>query len=89
MTEWGVITVLAGLASFAAAVIGPVIKLNTSITKLTVSLTSLQNRLEEIESGNTSSHRRLWEKNDDQDRKLENHEMRIHDLESVKKDEKI
>jgi hypothetical protein len=88
MTEWGVVTVLAALVSFAAVVVGPMLKLNTSITKLTVSLTDLRERLEEIDSGNTSSHRRLWDKNDEQDRKLEDHEMRLHDLESGRKDEK-
>ena len=37
-------------------------------------------KIETLDSNNTESHRRLWEHNTEQDKVLQNHEQRLHDL---------
>ncbi len=61
------------LLSFVVSMIGiitPIIKLNTSITKLNVTMESLNETVIKNEK-----------RNDEQDEKINNHEIRIHDLE--------
>ena len=77
MSEWTVVGVVIALIGFAASIVGPVVKLNTSITKLTVTMDTLASRLIKIESDNHDSHKRLWQHNDEQDDKLADHEHRI------------
>ena len=82
--EWNVVGVLVTLAGLAAAVGGPVLKLNGSITRLTTLLQAIEHRLDELEQGAkeqrthaAESHRRIWAHNDEQDDRLEDHEKRI------------
>ncbi len=44
MTEWGVVTVIIALGGFVLAIVAPVIKLNTTITRLTTIVDRLQSR---------------------------------------------
>ncbi len=81
MTEWGVITVIAALVALGAAICGPIIKLNTSITKLTATMEAVGERLNRLDEDNHNSHKRLWDKNEEQDNRLGDHETRIHLLE--------
>ena len=46
--EWNVVGVLVTLAGLAAAVGGPVLKLNGSITRLTTLLQAIEHRLDEV-----------------------------------------
>lgn len=80
--EWTVVTVLIALFGFGVAVIRPVVSLTQSITKLTVVVESLQKEMSSLDTHNSESHRRLWEKNGEQDEKLEAHDRRIGKLES-------
>lgn len=75
--EWTVITVLVALVGLLATVGAPVIKLNSNLTKLTVLLDTLKNDMQEQKKSTKESHRRLWEHNDEQDGRIENHEKRI------------
>ena len=77
MSEWTVVGVVIALIGFAASIVGPVVKLNTSITKLTVTMDNVSARLGKIEADNHDSHKRLWQHNDQQDDKLADHEHRI------------
>ena len=86
MTEWGVITVIAALVDLGAAICGPIIKLNTSITKLTETMRNVGERLNRLDEDNHDSHKRLWDKNEEQDNRLGDHETRIHLLEKKKED---
>lgn len=81
MTEWGVFLVIASLVGFLAAVLPPIIKLNTSITKLTVTMDMLNSDMRELTSKNSDSHFRLWEHNEKQDALIADHDKRIHSLE--------
>lgn len=75
--EWQVVTVIIALAGFAISIITPIIKLTKSITTLTVTLEQVDNRLTAQEQSSKNSHKRLWEKNEEQDEKLNDHERRI------------
>lgn len=75
--EWQVVTVIIALAGFAISIITPIIKLTKSITTLTVTLEQVDNRLTAQEQSSKNSHKRLWEKNEEQDEILNDHEKRI------------
>ena len=82
--QWEVVGVIVTLVGLAAAVGGPVLKLNGSITRLTTLLQAIEHRLDTLEQGAkeqrthaAESHRRIWNHNDEQDACLEDHEKRI------------
>ena len=79
MTEWGVLGVIITVAGLLATVITPIINLTKSITKLTV---VVENLAKDMESQRSST-KRLWEHNDEQDTRLNDHETRIQLLEKV------
>ena len=81
MNEWVVITVLVTVIGIVATVVAPIVKLNTTITKLTTVVDVIQGTLKELTSENSKGHRRLWERNNEQDEKLANHDMRLHVME--------
>lgn len=81
MTEWEVVLVLVALAGLFATVGGPVIKLNSAITKQSVLLESLDKQLAQISKDKAEAHRRLWAHNEEQDKILSDHETRIKVLE--------
>ena len=64
--EWQIVTTIITLVSFGVAVIKPILKLNSSIVKLTDAVESLQLNGSEI--------RTLVKENED---KLEDHEKRL------------
>lgn len=92
MNEWTVVTVLAALVALFTAVCIPMIKSikekakadqdNTvAMTELTVTMRSLSEKLTSLESNNTDSHRRLWAHNDEQDKKIHDHDKTLVDHE--------
>lgn len=89
--EWTVFEVLAAVAALFLSLGVPIIKLNGTITKLNVTLertekdvTQQKQELERQKDSARESHRRLWEHNDEQDDKLNDHERRITILEHKK-----
>ena len=82
MTEWDVVVTLGAILSILAVTLPPVIKLNTTITKLNATIERVVSDLSDIKNKNTDSHRRIWDKNEEQDRCLEDHELRINNLEN-------
>lgn len=80
MSEWDVFLVLVAIGGFFATVGAPIIKLNTNITKLNASLESIQKDQVKLERDNHDAHKRIWEHNDEQDKMLEEHRLRLHDL---------
>lgn len=88
MTEWGIFGVIAALASFLTVIVAPMLKLNTSITKLTITMDHMNQQLadqnaeiERIRVKSSESHEKLWKKNDEQDDTLSDHDKRITRLE--------
>lgn len=84
MSEYGVIVIVVAMITTAITIMAPIIKLNTTITRLIVKLDNLGVDMEELEKHNHESHRRIWEKNDEQDGKLADHETRLKVIENEK-----
>lgn len=85
MSEWGVVGVLIAVVGLFFTVGKPVITLNTSITKLTVTVDRLQKDYDDLKKQAHSEVNDLAVKNSDSHRrihdKLDDHEQRITDLE--------
>lgn len=79
--EWTVVTVLIALIGLFLTVSKPIIKLNETITRLTMICDNLNRRFEKAEIDNHDGHKRLWEHNTAQDRLIEEHDKRITILE--------
>ena len=79
--EWTTVTVIIALVGLGAAVIKPIVSLTQSITKLTVVVERLERELDEQSEHSRESHKRLWDHNEEQDNRLDDHERRIHDME--------
>ena len=75
--EWQVVTVIIALVGLVTAIAAPLIRLNNSITKLTVMLDQALERLTKQEENSHISHKRIWDKNEEQDKRLNDHEKRI------------
>lgn len=80
MTDWDIVKDIVVLAGLIMTVTTPLLKLNTSITQLKALLDSVGKNVQENDKSNSASHKRLWEHNTEQDEILQNHEMRLHDL---------
>lgn len=81
MNEWEIVGVIVVLVGLFFTVSSPVMKLISSITKLTATVENLQEDVAAVTKRNTDAHRRLWEKNDQQDREIQDHGNRIERLE--------
>ena len=79
--EWTTVTVIIALVGLGAAVIKPIVSLTQSITKLTVVVERLLRELDDQSEHSRESHKRLWDHNEEQDNRLDDHERRIHDME--------
>ena len=85
MTEWGVVAVLTGLLGLLATVAKPMLSLNSTITRLNVTVEKLAQEVSLVISKNSQAHLRLWEKNKMHDSMLRDHECRIGALEALEK----
>lgn len=77
MTEWTVITVLIAIVGLGATVTAPIIKLMSTITKLSCAVDGLRADLVSLSRKNSEGHGRLWEHNKAQDEKISKLEGRI------------
>lgn len=85
MNEWQVVGVIVALVGLVSAIVAPIIKLNTSITKLTVLLDGLKSNQDSYEKRNREAHKRIWEHNGEQDEMLHKHETDIQLLKDGRK----
>lgn len=85
--EWTIVTVLIALVGLGASVVRPIVSLTRSITELTVVVRNLRTDMDEQAQHGRQTHRRLWEHNGVQDKRLEEHERRIGTLE--RKEEQV
>lgn len=79
--EWTVVTVVIALVGLGAAIVKPIVSLTRSITSLTVVVERVEKELASQARHSEQSHRRIWAKNEEQDGRLDDHEMRIDRLE--------
>lgn len=88
MTEWTVVSVIIAVVGLFFTVGKPIITLNSNIVKLNFTVEALSKEqgvqkaaLEKQAEHDREAHKRLWDKNDEQDEKLTDHEARIGKLE--------
>lgn len=81
MNEWTVVTVVIALVGLFVTVAAPIIRQTKAMTKLDTTMETLSDKLTQLESRNTDAHRRIWEHNEEQDKQINNHEIRIVKLE--------
>ena len=91
--EWTAFETLAAIAALFLSIGVPVIRLNSSITKLTVMLERVERDVESNrqqiaaqKEAARASHEKLWRHNEEQDELLQRHETRIQFLERAKQD---
>ena len=89
--EWTAVETFAALTALFLSVGVPVIRLNSSITKLTVMLERVEQdvaanrrQLDAQRAAARASHEKLWRHNEEQDAQLQNHETRLQVLENRK-----
>lgn len=88
MYEWIVVTALGTLVGLFLTVGKPIINLNKTMTTLNVNVEHNSQELKELKEDFKSqrdnakeSHQRLWDYNDKQDAKIQDHETRLGILE--------
>lgn len=81
MNEWNVIVMLITLGGGIIALVRPIVTLTKAITELTVTCKNLDGQFAAMQNKNTESHRRIWEHNDEQDERLNDHETRLQNIE--------
>ena len=79
---WEIFLGIVALVGFMITIISPLMKLSKTMTELNVNMQNLNQAMNTLTSNNTESHRRIWEHNEEQDSKIENHEKRITKIET-------
>ena len=80
MSEWDVVTIIIAIVGLFFSVGKPIIKLNTNIKILNESIKSVNKRQDNFEKCSEKEHEELWDHENEQDKILEEHKMRLHDL---------
>ena len=77
---WEIFLGIVALFGFLVAVVKPIVSLTSAVVRLTDRIDVLAAEMAEMDEKKTEAHRRLWDHNDVQDKKLEEHALRLHDL---------
>ena len=78
MSEWTVVTVLVSLTGLAAAVLRPLIGLNSSLTKMNQMLSNLEASVEKLTEKNNEAHDKIWDRIEKDENMLYDHEKRLY-----------
>ena len=81
MTGWSVFLIIGELVGFLILVVKPLVNLTTTITKLNVTVENLSKIVDEQKNNSKRAHERLWKHNEEQDKIIDRHEIRITKLE--------
>ena len=74
----GLIVVSMGtILGVGVVVVKPILQVVKSITELNESIKSLTEKFNAFEVNNNNAHKRIWDHNDEQDEKLQDHEKRL------------
>jgi predicted PurR-regulated permease PerM len=84
MTAITIASFLITAISFIVTIIKGIIPLIKSITELTTVVKQIKEDLECFQTRSSNSHKRLWEHNEQQDEKIDNHESRLIKIEAWK-----
>ena len=84
MSEWTVVTVIVVLSGLVISFVKPLVSLNSTLTRLADAVAVLERELKDISEKNREAHGKLWEKESEQDGRLQDHELRLSRMESEK-----
>ena len=79
---WEIFLGIVALVGFVITLATPLMKLSKTMTELNVNMQNLNKAMNVLTANNTESHRRIWQHNEEQDEKIENHEKRITKIET-------
>lgn len=79
---WEIVAGLFVLIGGIVSIVTPIVKLTKSITELTVKVDDFSHQIEQQSVRSKEAHKRLWVHNEEQDDKLQEHEIRISNLEN-------
>lgn len=79
--EWTTVTVLVVLIGLVGSIVNPIVKLTRAITKQTIETTNLSKAMEEQKDRIHESFQKIWEHEEEQDDRLDDHETRLSVLE--------
>lgn len=82
--EWTVVTVIIALIGLIGVFVKAASALTKAMTELTIAVRTLQEQMHEQQLHSKESRAKLWAHNSEQDRRLDDHEWRIKDLEEHK-----
>ena len=68
--DWTVIAGVAALVGLIGGIVAPILKLNTSITQLTVVVNGLTKNFEKLTDKNECAHEKINEKLDDHEKRI-------------------
>ena len=85
MTEWQVFAVISALAGLGGIIIPPIVRLNSSVTKLMTVLQHLQTDIDKLSQTNKHGHERIWHTVTEQGELLNHHETRLRLIECSRK----
>ena len=77
MTEWGVFGVIAAIISFGVCIGAPLLRLNSTITRLSVVLDIFQKQVDCDKKANNEEHVAIWDTVEKQGETLNEHEIEI------------
>ena len=77
MDKWEVFLTIGTLVTFLIAVGGPMLKLNTTLTKLIDKAETLEKSFEKTQNSNHDVHKRMWNEIEEHEHKLSDHETRL------------
>lgn len=77
MTEWEVVGVIVTLIGLIAAIVAPILKLNSSVVTLNTTAKFLTDEMREFREGNHEAHRDIYGRLDKKGKILERHEAQL------------
>lgn len=77
MNEWTVVTTIVTLLGLILTILSPLLKLNTSITRIHAALTALEKDVDLLRRHNTQEHEQIRESNQAQDKQLSDLQVKV------------
>lgn len=80
-----IIVSLGSILGVGITVVKPILEVVKSITELNESIKNLTDKFNAFEVTNLEAHKRIWNHNDEQDERLQDHEIRLKIIEDRNK----
>ncbi len=77
---WEIFLGIVALFGFIVTVVKTILPLTNAVTLLTEQMKEMSEDMKAMNEKKTEAHKRLWDHNEEQDKKLEEHALRLHDL---------